>query len=76
MIRAAAKNFLRVASVSSPDQYGPLLAETKASGGRTSLETRRHLAAEAFALVSRFDATVAERLGGLDPAAVARAYGL
>jgi phosphoribosylaminoimidazolecarboxamide formyltransferase / IMP cyclohydrolase len=76
MIRAAAKNFLRVASVSSPDQYGPLLAEIKASGGRTRLETRRRLAAEAFALISRFDATVAARLGGLNPAAVAAAYGI
>jgi len=76
MIRAAAKNYLRVASVSSPAQYGALLAELKAKAGRTSLETRRRLAAEAFGLISRFDAVVSARLGGLDPKAVAAAYGV
>jgi phosphoribosylaminoimidazolecarboxamide formyltransferase / IMP cyclohydrolase len=76
MIRAAAKNYLRVASVSSPAQYGPLLVELKAKAGRTCLETRRRLAAEAFGLVSRFDAIVSARLAGLDAASVAAAYGL
>jgi phosphoribosylaminoimidazolecarboxamide formyltransferase/IMP cyclohydrolase len=76
MIRAAAKNYLRVASVSSPAQYGTLLAELKARGGKTCLETRRRLAAEAFGSISRFDATVSATLAGLDPAALAAAYGL
>jgi phosphoribosylaminoimidazolecarboxamide formyltransferase/IMP cyclohydrolase len=76
MLRAAAKNYLRVASVSSPEQYGAVVAQLRATGGRTRLETRRRLAAEAFALVSRFDAAVANRLGGLDAAVVASAYGL
>ena len=76
MIRAAAKNYLRVASVSSPAQYGALLAELKATGGKTRLETRRRLASEAFGMISRFDATVAARMGGLDAALVAEAYGL
>jgi phosphoribosylaminoimidazolecarboxamide formyltransferase/IMP cyclohydrolase len=76
MIRAAAKNYLRIASVSSPAQYGALLAELKAAGGATRLETRRRLAAEAFALTSRFDATVSARIGGLSADAIASAYGL
>ena len=76
MIRAAAKNYLRVASVSAPAQYGGLLAELRETGGRTRLETRRKLAAEAFGLVSRFDAAVSARLGGLEAALVAKAYGL
>jgi phosphoribosylaminoimidazolecarboxamide formyltransferase/IMP cyclohydrolase len=76
MLRAAAKNYLRVASVSSPAQYGALLDELRETGGRTRLETRRRLAAEAFGLVSRFDAAVSARLGGLEPAVVAAAYGL
>lgn len=76
MIRAAAKNYLRVASVSSPDQYEALLAELRATGGRTCLETRRRLSSEAFALTSRFDAAVSARIGGLTPTTVASAYGL
>jgi phosphoribosylaminoimidazolecarboxamide formyltransferase / IMP cyclohydrolase len=76
MIRAAAKNYLRVASVSSPDQYGSLLAELRGTRGALRFETRRRLAAEAFALVSRFDAAVAERLGRLGATELAAAYGL
>ncbi len=76
MLRAAAKNYLRVASVSSPAQYGAVAEELRAAGGHTSLETRRWLAVETFALVSRFDAAVSARIGGLDAAAVAASYGL
>jgi phosphoribosylaminoimidazolecarboxamide formyltransferase / IMP cyclohydrolase len=76
MIRAAAKNYLRVASVSSPAQYAALLDELGATGGKTRLETRRRLAAEAFALTSRFDATVSARLGGLSAGTLASAYGV
>ena len=53
-----------------------MVAQLRATGGRTGLETRRRLAAAAFALVSKFDAAVANRLGGLDAAVVAAAYGL
>jgi len=74
MIRAAAKNYLRVASVSEPRQYGALLAELRGTGGATRLAFRRRLAAEAFARVSRFDARIAETLGGMDAAALAAAY--
>jgi phosphoribosylaminoimidazolecarboxamide formyltransferase / IMP cyclohydrolase len=76
MIRAAAKNYLRVASVSSPDQYAAVLAELKATAGGTSFATRRRLAAEAFALTSRFDELVSAKLLGLDTAALASAYGV
>jgi phosphoribosylaminoimidazolecarboxamide formyltransferase / IMP cyclohydrolase len=76
MIRAAAKNFLRVASVSSPAQYGALLEELKERGGRIGLEARRRLAVEAFSLISRYDGVISARLGSLDPALVAKAYGL
>jgi len=75
MIRAAAKNFLRVASVSSPSQYGAVLRELRANGGSTALASRRRWAAESFALTSRFDQAVAERLGRLSEAELAAAYG-
>ena len=73
MLRAAAKNFLRVASVSGPAQYAALLAELGERGG-LCLETRRRLAAATFALCSRFDAAVSSRLGGLTPPDLAAAY--
>jgi len=76
MIRAAAKNYLRVASVSSPDQYAAVLAELKASSGATTFATRRRLAAQAFSLTSRFDELVSSKLLGLDAAALSSAYGV
>jgi len=74
MIRAAAKNFLRVASVSSPSQYEGLLAELAAYGGATTLGYRRELAARAFARVSAFDAAIAARLEAMDQAQLAASY--
>lgn len=74
MIRAAAKNFLRVASVSDPGQYASLLAELRDFEGRTGLSFRRTLAAEAFDRISRFDALVSEKLAALDTAALDATY--
>ncbi|MDA8427410.1 MAG: hypothetical protein M0Z80_14885 [Treponema sp.] len=75
MLRAAAKNYLRVAAVSAPAQYEALLGEIRAEGG-IRFETRHRLAAAAFALSSRFDAAVSSRLTDLDPAELARVYGI
>src|SRR5439155_16573292 len=51
MLRAAAKNFAHVAPVCRPDRYGTVLAELRESG-ELSLDTRRTLAAEAFAVTA------------------------
>lgn len=74
MIRAAAKNFPRVASLSSPAQYEGLLAELAAHDGSTTLEFRRTLAARAFARVSAFDAAIATRLEAVDEAQLEASY--
>jgi phosphoribosylaminoimidazolecarboxamide formyltransferase/IMP cyclohydrolase len=66
LLRAAAKNFASVAVVSSPEQYGWVLAELTA--GELSPASRRRLAAEVFQLVSAYDARVAEYLAGDQPA--------
>ncbi len=75
MIRAAAKNYLRVASVSSPLQYAGLLRELEETGGATRLETRRRLASEAFGLIARYDGAISAKLAALDARVVAQAYG-
>ncbi|HWH65717.1 MAG TPA: bifunctional phosphoribosylaminoimidazolecarboxamide formyltransferase/IMP cyclohydrolase, partial [Gaiellales bacterium] len=49
MVRAAAKNFDSVAVVTDPERYGFLLDELRTGDGALSDETRRELAAEAFA---------------------------
>lgn len=55
LIRAAAKNFLRVAVVSNPDSYGGILEELSQSDGALSLATRYRLAREAFAHTAQYD---------------------
>jgi phosphoribosylaminoimidazolecarboxamide formyltransferase/IMP cyclohydrolase len=74
MLRAAAKNFLRVASVSSPAQYQGLLAEVRAQGGSTRLSYRRTLAAEAFGRISAFDAAIARRFSAVDEGQLKASY--
>ncbi len=58
MLRAAAKNFAHVAAVSDTRQYEVVLRELRASGA-VSPETRRRLAAEAFAASAEYEAAIA-----------------
>jgi phosphoribosylaminoimidazolecarboxamide formyltransferase/IMP cyclohydrolase len=56
MIRAAAKNHVRVAVVTSPASY-PMVLDALAAGG-TTLEDRRRLATGAFAHTGRYDSLI------------------
>jgi phosphoribosylaminoimidazolecarboxamide formyltransferase/IMP cyclohydrolase len=58
MIRAAAKNSDFAAVLVDPGDYQPVLTELTESGGRLSLDTRRRLAARAFATTARYDAAI------------------
>jgi phosphoribosylaminoimidazolecarboxamide formyltransferase / IMP cyclohydrolase len=58
MLRGAAKNFAHVAPVCRPDQYGFVLDELRLNG-ELSLDTRRQLAAEAFATTAAYEAAIA-----------------
>lgn len=57
LVRAAAKNHAFVTIVTSSEQYAQVLSELQATGN-TSHQTRRRLAAEAYALTARYDAAV------------------
>ncbi len=63
MIRASAKNFLRVASVVDPLDYEKIISEMKANDGKTSLELRFNLAQKAFAHTAVYDRTIADFFG-------------
>jgi phosphoribosylaminoimidazolecarboxamide formyltransferase/IMP cyclohydrolase len=62
MLRAAAKNFEHVAPVCSIESYAPLLLEIRETGGIND-ETRRELAAEAFAHTAAYEASIASWFG-------------
>ncbi len=63
MIRASAKNFIRVASVVDPSDYGQIVSELKQSGGKTSLQMRFALAQKAFGHTADYDRAIADYLG-------------
>jgi phosphoribosylaminoimidazolecarboxamide formyltransferase / IMP cyclohydrolase len=58
MIRAAAKNAPFSAVVVDPQDYERVLEELRACDGRLSLDTRKGLAATAFACTARYDAAI------------------
>lgn len=58
LIRAAAKNFNDVAIVASKGQYAILLDILRRSGANTTLDDRRLLAREAFAVSSGYDTAI------------------
>ena len=62
MIRAAAKNFIRVAAVVDPTDYGAIISELKATGGKLTLELRFRLAGKAFDHTATYDRTIADYL--------------
>jgi phosphoribosylaminoimidazolecarboxamide formyltransferase / IMP cyclohydrolase len=58
MIRSAAKNHNSVTVVVSAADYGTILAEMDANDGETTLDTRRKLAAKAYAHTGQYDAFI------------------
>jgi phosphoribosylaminoimidazolecarboxamide formyltransferase / IMP cyclohydrolase len=58
LLRGAAKNFAHVAPVCRPERYPQILTELREHGA-LSEETRRELAAEAFATTAAYEAAIA-----------------
>ncbi len=71
MIRSAAKNYVDVAVVSSPDDYEEVLAELRETGS-TSLSLRQRLATRAFCRTANYDGPIFRYLAanGPDPGGV------
>jgi len=62
MIRASAKNYIRVASVVDPADYARILSVLKANQGSTTLDLRFKLARKAFDHTAVYDRTIADFL--------------
>lgn len=74
MVRAAAKNYLRVASVTRPEDYAAIVTEMRATNGCLSFATRLSLARKAFAHTAEYDAAIAGYLSGCTVDAAAGCY--
>jgi phosphoribosylaminoimidazolecarboxamide formyltransferase / IMP cyclohydrolase len=64
LIRAAAKNHAFVTVIVNPNDYGQVMNEMKAGGGKTSDEFRKQLAATAFARTGYYDAAISSWFSG------------
>ena len=64
MIRASAKNFIRVAAVVDPSDYQTIITELKENEGSITLALRYRLAQKAFEHTAVYDRTIADFLGG------------
>lgn len=62
MLRASAKNFIRVAPVVDPGDYPVVLEELRKGHGSLTLEFRYRLARKAFEHTAKYDATIMEYL--------------
>ncbi len=65
MLRGAAKNFVHVAPVCRPERYESIVSELRESGD-LSIETRRALAAEAFATTAAYETAIARWFGDVE----------
>jgi phosphoribosylaminoimidazolecarboxamide formyltransferase/IMP cyclohydrolase len=74
MIRASAKNFIRVASVVDPSDYETILSELQANNGAITLGLRYNLARKAFAHTAVYDRTIADFLASIDFEGVKKFY--
>jgi phosphoribosylaminoimidazolecarboxamide formyltransferase/IMP cyclohydrolase len=76
MIRASAKNYIRVASVVDPSDYTAILSEMNSNNGAISLGLRYRLAQKAFDHTAVYDRTIADFLGSRAIDEVAACYTL
>jgi phosphoribosylaminoimidazolecarboxamide formyltransferase/IMP cyclohydrolase len=74
MVRAAAKNYLRVAAVTDPADYPAVLAEMTSHRATLGLETRSRLMRKAFRHTADYDTAIAAYFAGLEPDAARAVY--
>lgn len=75
MIRASAKNFIRVASVVDPEDYERILNELDVRQGHTALALRYDLAGKAFDHTATYDRAIADYLAAHSTPVVKNHYG-
>lgn len=74
MLRAAAKNFIRVAAVCDPADYPGIIEEIDRNKGCLTAETRFSLAKKAFSHTADYDDAVRRYLRGLESTVLADTY--
>ncbi|MDF1513228.1 MAG: hypothetical protein P1S60_05420 [Anaerolineae bacterium] len=76
MLRAAAKNYLRVVPVVDPADYGTLLGKLRMGDGALDLSTRFTYACKAFTHTAQYDSAISAYLVDQNPKSVQALYQL
>ena len=66
MVRSAAKNHRYVTIVTDPADYATLTAELEATGGATTYDFRRRMAAKAYAATAAYDSAISQWFAKVD----------
>ena len=74
MLRAAAKNFLRVTAVCDPSDYQMIVDHLRQHAGACTLQMRKQLAQKVFRTTSEYDAAIAAYLEGVTAADLEAPY--
>ena len=74
MVRASAKNYLRVASVTDPADYPAVLEELRLQRGTLGLELRLRLMQKAYQHTAAYDAAIAQFFARVAPDAARKTY--
>lgn len=74
MLRASAKNFLRVASVSDPSDYDDIINHLSANNGEMDFKMRFKLAKKTFNHTAGYDSAISDYLNNIDVAEAAEIY--
>jgi len=74
MIRAAAKNYLRVAAVTDPEEYSAIAQEVRNNNGTLGIDTRLRLMRKAFATTAAYDLAIAGYFAGIQSVEVRAVY--
>lgn len=74
LLRAAAKNFLRITTIPSPEHYPDVVEELSRLGGATSITLRWRLAQKTFATTASYDAAIAGYLNSQGEETLDRVY--
>ncbi|MBW2966409.1 hypothetical protein KY342_04875 [Candidatus Woesearchaeota archaeon] len=73
-LRAAGKNWHRIATVVDPNDYSALLAEIKGNKGRTKLKTRFELHKKVFRHLANYNTAIADYVEGVSAEEAIKPY--
>ena len=74
MLRAAAKNFLRVTPICSPDDYTKVVDQLRENNGHLTVENRFEYAKKAFNHTAEYEASISEYFAGRTAYSISSAY--